>query len=176
MDIIASSTFYLAAKQKTLNQFPSETKYSWFAAKGINIPPTYSVEKERQTLKTIFTYSNLKTYGGIDLPAISDYLTIAKERFSKYKVDPMKYYPDILKRRSRLKSLLTSIPPNQQEDIQARLIFEIQNAYIIEGNDLFLDELIHRRGRIQQSMNASRQKTENMFREKTLAYCHKCES
>ena len=107
-------------------------------------------------------YSNLKTYGGTDLQEIYNRLIKAKEWFSKYKICPMKYYPDILNRGSRLKSLLTSIPPNQQEDIQARLIFEIQNAYIIEGSDLFLDELIHRRGRIQQSMNASRQKTEHI--------------
>lgn len=60
------------------------------------------------------------------------------------------------------------IPPKQQKDVQARLIFEIQTAFMVECTDLLIDELIHRRGRIQQSLNASRQKVENDFRSDSL--------
>jgi hypothetical protein len=39
---------------------------------------------------------------------------------------------------------------------------------MVECTDLLIDELIHRRGRIQQSLNASRQKVENDFRSDSL--------
>ncbi len=78
------------------------------------------------------------------------------------------FYPEILQREKQLRSLLTSIPTSQQEDIQARITFEIQAAFLVECLDLLLDEIIHRRGRIQQSMNASRQKEENELRKKAL--------
>ncbi len=52
--------------------------------------------------------------------------------------------------------------------IQARLVFEIQTTFLVECLDLLLDEIIHRRGRIQQSMNASRQKVENDLRKSAL--------
>ncbi len=51
---------------------------------------------------------------------------------------------------------------------QKRLIFEIQAAFIVECTDLLIAELIHRKGRIQQSMNASRQKIENHLRKEAL--------
>ena len=65
-------------------------------------------------------------------------------------------------------AFLSSIPPKQQKDVQARLIFEIQTAFMVACTDLLIDELIHRRGRIQQSLNASRQKVENDFRSDSL--------
>ncbi len=85
-----------------------------------------------------------------------------------YDVEPMQHYPRILRLGAHLRSLLSSIPPKQQKDVQARLIFEIQTAFMVECTDLLIDELIHRRGRIQQSMNASRQKVENDFRTDSL--------
>ena len=55
---------------------------------------------------------------------------------------------------THLRNLLSSIPPQQQKDIQARLIFEIQTAFMVECTNLLIDELINRRGKIQRSMNA----------------------
>ncbi len=74
----------------------------------------------------------------------------------------------ILLRERQLKSLLTSIPSDRNEDVQARLVFEIQATFLVECMDLLLDEIIHKRGRIQQSLNASRQKVENDLRKKAL--------
>lgn len=48
------------------------------------------------------------------------------------------------------------------------MFFELQAAYIIECMDLFIDEIIHEQGRMRQSDNASRQKTENQFRKEAL--------
>ncbi len=157
---ISISTFYRWTKQIVLND--------WFKIKNIKIPQRYSVEEARDSLSTIFTFHGLKTHGGADLPAIYERFAKAKEWFSIYGIDPICYYPHILTRRKHLRSLLTSIPPGQQEEVQKRLIFEIQGAFIVECTDYLIAELIHRRGRIQQSMNASRQKRENSLRRKAL--------
>jgi hypothetical protein len=71
-------------------------------------------------------------------------------------------------KRKFLKNLLSSIPPNQQLEAQAKLIFQIQASYIIECNDLLIVELIHKHGRTIQSDNASRQKVENKLRKDSL--------
>jgi hypothetical protein len=160
---IPRSTFY-----RWVNQTLLEGPLDWFNINKIKIPPQYSVENARDSLSTIFTFHGLKNYGGTDLTAIYERLEKAKECFSAYDVDPIGYYPHILTRRKHLSSLLTSIPHDQQVEIQKRLIFEIQDAFIVECNDLLISELVHRKGRIQQSMNASRQKMENHFRKEAL--------
>jgi len=167
---VAKTTFYRGIGQATLSQFCPDTPYQWFERKGIKIPPNYSVEDARESLSEIFTFSGLKAYGGADIRAIYERLKNAKEHFSGYDVEPMQHYPRILMLGTHLRSLLSSIPPKQQKDIQARLIFEIQTAFMVECRDLLIDELIHRRGRIQQSMNAARQKVENDFRSDSLDF------
>jgi len=160
---IPPSTFY-----RWVNQTLLEDPLDWFKINKIKIPPQYSVEEARNSLSNIFTFHGLKSYGGTDLAAIYDRLEKAKECFSAYDVDPISYYPHILTRRKHLSRLLTSIPHGQQVEIKKRLIFEIQDAFIVECNDLLIAELVHRKGRIQQSMNASRQKMENHFRKESL--------
>ncbi len=149
--LVAKTTFYRGIKQTTLSQFCLDTPYQWFERTGIRIPPNYSVEDARKSLSEIFTFSGLKAYGGADIRAIYERLKNAKGYFSGYDVEPMEHYPRILMLGTHLRNLLSSIPPKQQKDIQARLIFEIQTAFIVECTDLLIDELIHRRGRIQQS-------------------------
>ncbi len=116
----------------------------------------------------MFTYSDLKTYGGADIQGIYDRWALARAYFTVYNADPLQFYPELLQRERHLRSLLSSIPSDQQYYIQARLTFEIQVAFLVECLDLLLEEIIHRRGRIQQSMNASRQKEENELRKKAL--------
>jgi hypothetical protein len=165
---LPSSTFYRAMKQTDLYQFSSDTKYSWFKVRKINIPGDYSVSSERNSLLTLFTFSNLKAYGGADLQEIFNRLTNIKRYIEKYGIKPVEFYPQILNRGSHLRSLLSSIPPHQQEETQARIIFETQLAYVVECTDLFVNEVIHRKGRIHQSMNARRQKVENQIRKEEL--------
>jgi len=164
---LSKPTFYRAAKQKILSMYCSET-YNWFKAKNIPFPENYSLEKNRESLQTIFTFSDLKTYGGANIDAIYQRLIKAKEAFSIYNVEANRYYPEILSRSKFLPKLLSSIPPNQQLEAQAKLIFEIQAAYIIECKDLLIGELIHKLGRSKQSDNASRQKVENQVRKTAL--------
>src|SRR4030066_2334971 len=103
-----------------------------------------------------------------DIEGIHKRLVEAKEAFSIYNVNANRYYPEILSKRKFLKKLLNSIPPNQQLEAQAKLIFEIQASFIIECKDLLIGELIHKLGRSKQSDNASRQKVENQLRTKAL--------
>ncbi len=164
---LAKTTFYRCINQKILSMYCSET-YNWFKAKKIPFPEDYSLEKNRESLQTIFTFSDLKTYGGANIDAICQKLFKAKEAFSIYQVDANRFYPEILSRRKFLQKLLGSIPPNQQLEAQAKLIFEIQAAFIIRCKDLLIGELIHQLGRSKQSDNASRQTVENQLRTTAL--------
>src|SRR5574337_1589597 len=159
---IPKSTFYRAIKQRFVTQYP------WFEHKFIDIPSTYSVSDARDSLSKVFNFSDLKTYGGADIQAIYNRWITAKAYFSIYGVNPISFYAEILQRERQLKSLLTSIPSDRHEDVQARPVFEIQATFLVECLDLLLDEIIHKRGRIQQSLNASRQKVENDLRKSAL--------
>ena len=75
---LPSSTFYRAMKQTDLYQFVSEATYSWFKVRGLVIPNDYSVSDERNTLSTLFPFSNLKAYGGADLQERFNRLTNTK--------------------------------------------------------------------------------------------------
>jgi len=166
--ILSKSTYYRKVDQTLLSQYSYEKEYRWFESQKITIPSDYSVEKNRGALSTLFIFSDLKTYGGADLNAICERLIKSKEWFSMYEVKAMRFYPQILTRNRFLKNILNSIHPNQKTGAQIRLFFELQAAYIIECMDLFIDEMIHEQGRMRQSDNASRQKTENQFRKEAL--------
>lgn len=166
-ETLAKSTFYRGMNQKILSMFGSETD-NWFKVKKITFPENYSVEENRNSLKTIFTFSDLKIYGGPDVEAILQRLIRAKQYFSIYEVDADRYYPEILRKDRFLNKLLGSIPPNQQLEAQAKLIFQIQNSFIIECTDMLITEIIHKQGRMRQSDNASRQKVENQLRKDVL--------
>ena len=140
---LPSSTFYQARKQTDLYQFLSKAKYSWFKLRRINIPADFSLSDERNTLSTLFTFSDLKAYGGADLQEIFNRLINVTRHIEKYGINAFEFYPQILNSGSNLRSLLSSIPPRQQEETQARLIFETQLAYVVECTDLFVNEIIH---------------------------------
>jgi hypothetical protein len=157
---ITKPTFYRAVGRIHID--------TWFACKKIKLSSAYSFSDARNSLSKVFTYSDLKTYGGADIQGIYDRWTLARTYFTVYDADPIHFYSELIQRERHLRSLLSSIPPDQQYDIQARLTFEIQVVFMVECSDLLLEEIIHRRGRIQQSMNASRQKVENELRRKAL--------
>ncbi|CEG11137.1 hypothetical protein MSIBF_A1200003 [groundwater metagenome] len=56
----------------------------------------YSVEEARESLSTIFTFSDMKTPFGPDIRAIHNKLSKAKEWFSRYKVEAIEYYQKVL--------------------------------------------------------------------------------
>jgi hypothetical protein len=168
LEPLSKSTYYRKVNQTLLSQYSYEIEYRWFESQKITIPGDYSLEKNRDALSTLFTFSDMKTYGGANLNTICERLTKSKEWFSMYGVKADRFYPQILTRNRFLKNILTSIHPNQKVGAQIRLFFELQAAYVIECMDLFIDEIIHKQGRMRQSDNASRQKTENQFRKEAL--------
>jgi len=48
---------------RTVKQTHTDTEYPWFSSNHIKLPSIYSVRNERDSLSTVFTYSDLKTYG-----------------------------------------------------------------------------------------------------------------
>ena len=104
---LSKSTYYRKVDQTLLSQYSYEMEYRWFESQKITIPPDYSVEKNRDSLSTLFIFSDLKTYGGADLNAICERLTKSKEWFSMYEVKAMRFYPQILTRNRFLKNILT---------------------------------------------------------------------
>ncbi len=168
LETIPKSTFYRRVDQILLSLYFSEAEYRWFESRNITLPLDYSVEKNRNALSTVFAFSDLKTYGGANLGAIYERLMKAREWFSMYQVDAMRFYPQILKKNCFLKNILNSIHPNQKLGAQAKLTFEIQAAFVVECMDLLIDEIIHKQGRMRQSNNASRQKIENQLRKEAL--------
>jgi hypothetical protein len=135
-DTLSTATFYRRANQVELSLFTNNECYRWFSERKIKIPSFYSVKDERESRSNVFHFYNLKTYGGADIGAIYERFKKAKEWFSRDEVDPMRFYPPLLTRGTKLRSLLTSIPPAQQEEIQARIIFEIQTAFVVECKDV----------------------------------------
>ena len=127
---VAKTTFYRGIGQATRSQFCQDTPYQWFERTGIKIPPNYSVDDARKSLSKLFSFSGLKAYGGADICALYERLKNAREQFSGYDVEPMQHYPRMLMLETHLRSILSSIPPKQQKDVQARLIFEIQTISV----------------------------------------------
>ena len=118
---LSSSTLYRAMKQTDLLRFLSEAEYAWFTVRGLKIPNDYAVSNERNTLSRLVPFSNLKAYGGADLQELFNRLITAKRHSEKYGIKSVEFYPRILTRGGHLRSLLSSIPPHQQEEIQALL-------------------------------------------------------
>ena len=166
---LAKTTFYRAAEQVTLSKFYSDFIYLWFASNKIKISGSYSVKEARESLSSIFTFSDMKTPIGPDIQVMYEKFSKAKEWFSRYNVDAIAYYPKILTGGKRIRSLLASVPPNQQEEVQVRLIFESQITFIVECFDLLIDTLIHKNGRIKQAMNDNRPKIKNHILENVLS-------
>ncbi len=63
---IKERIFYYAVEQTDI-----ESSFAWFVRKRIKVPSAYSVSEARDSLSTLFTYSDLKAYGGADIQAIS---------------------------------------------------------------------------------------------------------
>jgi len=110
LEPLSKSTYYRIVDQTLLSQYSYEKEYQWFESQKITIPVDYSLEKNRDSLSTLFIFSDLKTYGGADLNAICERLIKSKEWFSMYDVKADRFYPQILTRNRFLKNILTSIP------------------------------------------------------------------
>jgi hypothetical protein len=76
LEPLSKSTYYRKVDQTLLSQYSYEKEYHWFESEKITILEDYSLEKNRDALSTLFTFSDLKTYGGANLNAIYERLTL----------------------------------------------------------------------------------------------------
>lgn len=165
---LPKTTFYRQTRQIELEMFERVSQFRWFQEHGITIPADYESRPERTRINELFTYSGLQTPQGPNLMAFCERFQTARALYDNYQVDPMHFYPQILTRNSNLRGLLTTIPTPQQEEIQAKIIFKIQTAFLVECKDFIISLTIQGLGRAQQSMNASRQKAQNIRRKEAL--------
>jgi hypothetical protein len=146
----------------------------WLVLQEIEVSETYNLSDARATLSDIFTYSDLKTFCGIDIDSIASRLQEADTYFQQtyLNIDPLKHFPHIRPRSKVIRNHLSRIKTEKSLSSQARLIFEIQSDFIVRLKDILVDELIHRKGWIDRSMNDNRQKTENRIRTRWInEYC-----
>jgi hypothetical protein len=111
---ITKPAFYRAAERIHID--------TWFTSKKIKLSSAYSFSDARDSLSTVFTYSDLKTYGGADIQGIYDRWALARTYFTVYDADPIRFYSEFIQRERHLRSLLSSIPSNQQNEIQATIV------------------------------------------------------
>jgi hypothetical protein len=162
---IPSSSFYrFVNSQKESLTTPQELK--WLILYGINVVDTYNLANARGSLSTVFTYTDLKTFGGIDIDSIASRLQEAQKWFQQTYpgADPFEWFTRIRSRSKVIRNHLSRIKADESLSDQARLIFEAQVDFIVRLKDILIDELIHRMSWIQQSKDGNRQKIENRIR------------
>jgi hypothetical protein len=138
----------------------------WLANQGIKVSDTYNLVDARATLSKIFIYTDLKTFGGIDIDNITLRLHEAEKLFNEtyQNIDPFKWFFRIRHRSKVIKNHLSRIKADESLSDQARLIFEEQVIFIVQLKDILIDELVHRDGSIQRDINSNRYKIETMIR------------
>src|SRR3990170_1527606 len=150
--------------QTLTNGAPQE--HYWLVTQGIEVSDMYNLADARTMLSNTFIYSGLKIFGGIDIDGIALRLQEAQKWFEETypNVDPFKWFFRIRPRSKVIRNHLSKIHADESLPNQARLIFEAQADFIVRLNDILIDELIHKEGWIQCSVDANRQKIENSIR------------
>jgi hypothetical protein len=150
--------------QTLTNGAPQE--HHWLVTQGIEISDMYNLADARTMLSNTFIYTGLKIFGGIDIDGIALRLQETQKWFQETypNADPFEWFFRIRPRSKVIRNHLGKIHTNESLSNQARLIFEAQADFIVRINDILIDELIHREGWIQRSVDANRQKTENSIR------------
>jgi len=164
---ISQSTFYRfinSQKESLTGDAPRE--WQWLVLYGINVVDTYNLVNARTSLSTVFTYTDLKTFGGIDIDGVASRLHEAQKWFQQTYpgVNPFEWFPRIRSRSKVIRNHLSRIKADESLSDQALLIFEAHVDFIVRLKDILIDELIHRMGWIQRSKDANRQKIENRIR------------
>jgi uncharacterized membrane-anchored protein YhcB (DUF1043 family) len=138
----------------------------WLIFNGVKVTDTYNLANVRASLSTVFTYTDLKTFLGIDIDGIASRLQEAQKWFQQTypDADPFEWFPRIRLRSKVIRNQLSRIKADKALLFQARLIFEAQVDFIVRLKDILIDELIHKMGWIQRSKGGNRQKIENRIR------------
>ena len=164
---IPQTSFYRfinSRKESLTGDAPRELQ--WLILFGITVVDTYNLANARASLSTVFSYTDLKTFGGIDIDGIASRLQEAQKWFQETYpgADPFEWFPRIRPRSKVIRNLLSRIKAEESLSDQALLIFEAQVDFIVRLKDILIDELIHKMGWIQRSKDGNRQKIENRIR------------
>ncbi len=172
--ISRSSLFYVIDNWIEALTHGAPQEQHWLVLQGIEVSDAYNLSDARAILPNIFTYLDLKTFCGIDIDSVASRLQEAETYFQRtyLNIDPLKHFPHIRPRSKVIRNHLSRIKPEKSLSSQARLIFEIQADFIVRLKDILIDELIHKKGWIDISMDDSRQKIENRIRTQWInEYC-----
>ena len=104
--------------------------YRWLKTKEIAVTEKYPIENARASIKTLFSFRDLKNISVTDLEGINERLKECERWLNEYYVGlgkPIRHYDRIKRRKHKLRSLLASIKSDESIAIQARLIFEIHH-------------------------------------------------
>lgn len=161
---IPKTTFYRAARRCTKQLFSNvPNEFKWLYANEIKITNEYNLPLAQASLTSVFTFSELKTFGGADIEGIYERFREAERWFYRMYIDtePYFWYSRIKDRIKVLQNHMSSIKSDEALPIQTRLIFEAQIAFLVDCRDLLVEEIIHKGGRVRQNMEESRKKVEN---------------
>lgn len=116
----------------------------WLVLQGIEVSDAYNLSDSRSTLSNIFTYSELKTFCGINIDSIALRLQEAETYFQQTypNIDPLKHFPHIRLRSKVIRNHLSRIQASKVPASQARLIFEIQTDFIVRLKDILIDAVL----------------------------------
>jgi hypothetical protein len=128
---IPQSTFYrfINSRKESLTA-PRELQ--WSILFGISVVDTYNLANARASLATVFTYTDLKTFGGIDIDSIASRLQEAQKWFQRTYpgVNPFEWFPRIRSRSKVILNHLSRIKADESLSDQALLIFETEVDFI----------------------------------------------
>jgi hypothetical protein len=103
-------------------------EFHWFVAQEIEVSDAYNLVDAHTTLSNIFTYTDLKTFCGIDMDGIAPRLQEAETYFQRtyLNIEPLRYFPNIRLRSKVIRNHLSTIKAEKSLSSQARLTFETQ--------------------------------------------------
>ena len=123
---IAQSTFYRFL-ENLMNSMgiDGNDPYRWLKTKEIAVTEKYTIENARASIKTLFSFRDLKNISVTDLEGINERLKECEKWLNEYYVglgNPIRHYDRIKRRKHKLRSLLASIKSGESIAIQVRLI------------------------------------------------------
>ena len=119
---IPQSTFYRFVNSRK-ESLTAPRELQWLFLFGINVVDTYNLANARASLSDIFTYSDLKTFGGIDIDSLASRLQEAQKWFQETYpgADPFEWFPRIRLRSKVIRNHWSRIKADKSLSDQAEL-------------------------------------------------------
>jgi hypothetical protein len=111
-----SSLFYVIDNWIEALTHGAPPELHWLVLQGIEVSDAYNLSDARATLSSLFTYSDLKTFCGIDIDSVASRLQEAETYFQRIylNIDPLKYFPHIRPRSKVIRNQLSNMAVFEQ--------------------------------------------------------------